>query len=57
LHLLDVCLQPGAWVGQLVLSSGVAATHISLSMNSNRPFTVLSASGLSCFSNTGPTSL
>ncbi len=29
-------------------------THISLSMNSNRPFTVLSASDLSCLSNTGP---
>ena len=41
----------------LIHSGQGSSTHISFTMNSNRPLTAMVASVLSCFSNTGPTSL
>jgi hypothetical protein len=40
-----------------VSRSGRGGTYISLSINSNRPSTAITASVFSCFNSTGPTSL
>ena len=62
LDLFDLLLRPLTWWPAVSVASPpknweVGWAHISLPINSRRPFTVPSASILSCFSKTGPTSL